>query len=399
MANLFSFITDSLSISLTLSTLLILIFLVHFITRSKKSLYNLPPGPTPLPLIGNLHLLDFRRVDLSLLKLSEKYGPIFTIHLGMNKTIVLTGLETIKEATVEGADTFSDRAAPPIFEAIQRGNGVFFSSGEMWKTTRRFTMTSMKNLGMGKKHIEDKIIEELQFLIEKIESYAGQPFKLREFACGPTNITLAMLFGNRFDYNDPVYLQLLDLIDNIFILLGSPPLQLFNIYPMLAIFLKDHKIVLEKIDEICKVLKTYIQAERKKFDVNCLHTFVETMVAKQEEEQTNKDTFFHEDNLVATLLDLVMAGTETTSTTLHWGILLMMKYPQVQKKVQREIASVLESGRLPRFEDRNAMPYTNAVIHEVQRFANVIPFLPRATARDTYFKGYRIPKGADFVWE
>ncbi|KAG8539945.1 hypothetical protein GDO81_020091 [Engystomops pustulosus] len=152
----------------------------------------------------------------------------------------------------------------------------------MWRTTRRFTMSSMRNLGMGKKHIEDKIIEELQYLTDKIEFYAGEKFKLKEFACGPTNITFAMLFGNRFDYTDPVYMQLLDLIDDIVILLGSPYLQLFNLYPTLAIFLKTHKIILEKIDKISNVLKTDIQAKRGKIDVNCLYTFIETIVAKQE---------------------------------------------------------------------------------------------------------------------
>ncbi|KAG8544362.1 hypothetical protein GDO81_022613 [Engystomops pustulosus] len=393
MAFLLWYIADSVSIALALSTLLI--FLLHF--RNKKSPYNLPPGPTPLPLIGNLHLLDIRRPDLSLMKLAEKYGPIFTIHMGMSKAVVLTGLETIKDALVDSADQFSDRAALPIFHAIQRGNGVFFASGEMWRTTRRFTMSSMRNLGMGKKHIEDKIIEELQYLTDKIEFYAGEKFKLKEFACGPTNITFAMLFGNRFDYTDPVYMQLLDLIDDIVILLGSPYLQLFNLYPTLAIFLKTHKIILEKIDKISNVLKTDIQAKRGKIDVNCLYTFIETIVAKQEKERTNKDTLFHDDNVLATVLDLVMAGTETTSTTLQWGILLMMKYPEVQKKVQRELHSVLESGRLPRFEDRNNMPYTHAVIHEVQRFANLIPHIPHATSMDTYFKGYCIPKGTTVI--
>ncbi|KAG9463922.1 hypothetical protein GDO78_020794, partial [Eleutherodactylus coqui] len=336
--------------------------------------------PTPLPLIGNLHLLDLRRLDLSLMKLSEKYGPIFTIHLGMKKAVVLTGAKTIKEALVEGADKFSDRAFIPIFHSIQRGNGVFFPSGEMWRKNRWFTMSSLKNLGMGKKQIEEKILEELQFLTDKIESYAGQPFRLREFACAPTNITMAMLFGKRFNYNDPVYMQSLDLIYDIITLLGLPSLQLFNLYPMLAMFLKTHKIILEKIDKICRVLKTDIQAKRRNID-----------------EWTNKDSLFHDDNMLATLLDLVMAGTETTSTTLQWGILLMMKYPEIQKKVQREIDSVLESGRLPRFADRHAMSYTHAVIHEFQRFSNVIPHLPHATSIDTELKGYHIPKGTTVI--
>ncbi|CAI9539014.1 unnamed protein product [Staurois parvus] len=92
-----------------------------------------------------------------------------------------------------------------------------------------------------------------------------------------------------------------------------------------------------------------------------------------------------------------MAGTETTATTLQWGILMMMKYPHIQEKVQKEIQAVLESGRPPTFEDRKAMPYTLAVIHEIQRFANVIPHIPHAASTEVNFKGYHIPKGTIII--
>ncbi|MEE6498255.1 hypothetical protein FKM82_003016 [Ascaphus truei] len=267
----------------------------------------------------------------------------------------------------------------------------------MWRTSRRFTISTMRNLGMGKKPIEDKIVEELQFLTEKIQSYNGKPFMLREFACAPTNITFAMIFGNRFEYKDTAYIKMLDLIDDVVVLLGSPYLQLFNLYPALGFFMKTHKILLEKIDEICVVLKDDIIAKRQTINNNCLNSFVETIVAKQEEERKMEGTLFHDDNVLATTLDLVMAGTETTSTTLQWAILLMIRYPDIQRKVQSEIQTVLPSGRLPRFEDRTMMPFTQAVIHEVQRFANLIPHIPHATSADTYFKGYFIPKGTTVI--
>ncbi|KAM5152700.1 cytochrome P450 2W1 [Mantella aurantiaca] len=402
------------SVSRLLDFDITLICLIYLINVYKKKNYNFPPGPTPLPVIGNLHLLRLRRQDLSLLKLSEKYGPIFTIHLGMNKAVVLTGLETIKEALLEDGDSFIDRTVLPIFEAIQHGNGVFFTSGNKWKITRRFMLSCMKNLGMGKKMIEDKMIEELQFLNDKIESFNGKQFKLREFACAPTNIIFSMMFGNRFDYKDPTYIRILDLVDDIIVLLGSRHLQnyktrhyhylinvksqtllfqIFNIYPILGKFMKTHKVILDKIDEICMVLKADINSKRQTMDYNCLHTFIEAIIAKQGVEGINKDTLFDDDNIIATLLDMVMAGTETISTTLQWGILLMMKYPHIQKLVHKEIHTVLQSGRPASYEDRKVMPYTLAVAHEIQRFANVIPHIPHATSKDTKFKGYHIPKG------
>lgn len=50
-------------------------------------------------------------------------------------------------------------------------------------------------------------------------------------------------------------------------------------------------------------------------------------------EKNKKDSLFHDDNLIASILDLVMAGTETIATTLQWAILLMMKYPEIQSEL------------------------------------------------------------------
>ncbi|XP_040212687.1 cytochrome P450 2W1-like [Rana temporaria] len=173
--------------------------------------------------------------------------------------------------------------------------------------------------------------------------------------------------------------------------------QIFNMYPVLGIFMKTHKKILDKIDEICMMLKAEIKAKRQTMDYNYVTTFIEAFIAKQELERTNKDTLFDDDNILATVLDLVMAGTETTATTLQWGILLMMRYPDIQKQVQKEIYTVLESRRPPTFEDRKAMPYTMAVIHEIQRFANVIPHIPHATSREINFKGYHLPKVSRWI--
>ncbi|XP_041913253.1 cytochrome P450 2J2-like [Alosa sapidissima] len=93
-------------------------------------------------------------------------------------------------------------------------------------------------------------------------------------------------------------------------------------------------------------------------------------------------------------MDLFLAGTETTSTTLQWGLLLLIKYPDVQEKMQAEIDHVVGQSRQPSMADRANMPYTDAVIHEIQRVGNVIPLNgPRKAARNTILGGYFIPKG------
>uniref|UniRef100_A0A452GTP3 Cytochrome P450 family 2 subfamily R member 1 n=1 Tax=Gopherus agassizii TaxID=38772 RepID=A0A452GTP3_9SAUR len=78
---------------------------------------------------------------------------------------------------------------------------------------------------------------------------------------------------------------------------------------------------------------------------------------------------FDEDNLVQTIFELFLAGTETTTTTMRWAVLNMVAYPDIQGegRVQKELDTVLGPSRLICYEDRKNLPYTNAVIHEIQR--------------------------------
>lgn len=108
----------------------------------------------------------------------------------------------------------------------------------------------------------------------------------------------------------------------------------------------------------------------------------------------NAASIFNEENLIFCALDLFFAGTETTSTTLRWGLLYMALYPEIQEKVQAEIDRVLGQSQQPSVAARELMPYTNAVIHEVQRMGNIIPLnVPRVASADTTLAGYHLPQG------
>ncbi|EMP24842.1 Cytochrome P450 2F2 [Chelonia mydas] len=123
-------------------------------------------------------------------------------------------------------------------------------------------------------------------------------------------------------------------------------------------------------------------------------SYIDCFLLQTDQEKQNPDTEFTTENLVMTTLELFFAGTETVSTTLRCGILLLMKYPEIKEKVHKEIDRVIGRSRLPATEDRIRMPYTDAVIHEVHRFADVIPMsLPHVTTQDVQFRVYVIPKG------
>ncbi|XP_045862032.1 cytochrome P450 2K6-like [Meles meles] len=388
---------DTFVIIPILSLLLIFLFNIKiFMTKASKQ--HFPPGPRPLPIIGNLHILNLKRPYQTMLELSQKYGSIYSIQMGPKKVVVLSGYETVKDALVNYGDQFAERSQVPIFERLFEGKGIVFSHGETWKTMRRFSLTTLRNFGMGKRLLEDRIIEECQHLIRSFESHRGKPFEVKTVMnASVANVIVSVLFGKRFDYQDTQFLRLLTLIGENVKLVGGPRIVLFNMFPVLGFLLKSHKTVLRNRDELFSFIRMTFLDHQHDIDKNDPRSFIDAFLVRQQEEKDTSPAYFSDDNLVALVSNLFAAGTETTASTLRWALLLMLRYPEVQKKVCDEITKVVGSAQ-PRIAHRTQMPYTDAVIHEVQRFANILPTsLPHATTRDVTFKNYYIPKGTEVI--
>uniref|UniRef100_A0A8D1DGT5 unspecific monooxygenase n=1 Tax=Sus scrofa TaxID=9823 RepID=A0A8D1DGT5_PIG len=134
---------------------------------------KLPPGPTPLPILGNILQLDVKDISKSLSNLSKVYGPVFTVYFGLKPAVVLHGYEAIKEALIDGGEEFSGRGHFPVAERINKGHGIIFSSGKRWKETRRFSLMTLRNFGMGKRSIEERVQEEARCLVEELRKTNG----------------------------------------------------------------------------------------------------------------------------------------------------------------------------------------------------------------------------------
>ncbi|KAM3930496.1 cytochrome P450 2K1-like [Leptodactylus fuscus] len=382
-------------IMLVLSIILCLVVALFFFYGWKRNAYhNLPPGPRPLPIIGNLHILDGKKPYQTLHQLSEKYGPVYTIHLGEKKVVVICGYDAVKDALVNHADEFSGRPKEPV---IAKGLGIFFSNGEQWRLTRRFTLSTLRDFGMGKEAIENKISEESRLLVERFRSYKGESFDNTMILNAATaNIITSFLLSHRFDYEDPTLLRLLKILQENIRLLGGSKAMLYYAYPTMMRWCSDiEQTTTRNFAEMHAFVRETFTNQKKELDANDQRNLIDAFLVKQQEE--NPNLYFTNDNLTALVSDLFAAGMETTSTTLRWGLLLLMKYPEIQRKVQSEIEKVIGSAE-PQATHRKEMPYTDAVIHEIQRFGNIVPGnLPHATTQDVNFRGYVLPKDTQVI--
>ncbi|KAM9305506.1 cytochrome P450 2K1-like [Gastrophryne carolinensis] len=372
---------------------------IYWINGSKKSTVKMPPGPTPLPFIGNLNLLDLKRPHKSLMELSKKYGEVYTLELGGKKTVVIAGYKAVKDALVNQADDFGERGEVPAFTLISKQKAIIFNTGESWKAMRRFALSTLRDFGMGKKTIEARIQDELIVLIEHFKSQKGKPCDTNIIMnSAVSNVICSIIFGKRFEYDDLEFKNLMVSVNGIARLPGTPKVMFYNYYPRIGSLLGAQKEIKQCSDELIAFFRKRISHQRQEYNPNNISGFIDAYLMKQKQEFSKGETYFDDINLVYTVQDLFAAGTETTSTTLRWAILIMMKYPEIQKKVQEEIQEHIKPGQLPSVEARRNMPYTNAVIHEVQRFANIVPLnLMHTCPEDVNFRGYCIPKGTHVI--
>ncbi|XP_007950097.1 cytochrome P450 2J2-like [Orycteropus afer afer] len=370
------------------------LFFVDFLKRRRPK--NYPPGPPRLPFIGNFIPLDFEGTPLAFQRLVKKYGNVFSLEFGDICGVVVTGLPLIKEVLANQDQNFVDRPITPIREHVFKKNGLIMSSGQEWKEQRRFALTTLRNFGLGKKSLEERIQEEACHLIEAIEEEKGQPFDPHfKINNAVSNIICSITFGERFDYKDGQFQELLKLLDEITYLEGGRWSQLYSTFPWIMKFLPGpHQTVFRDWEKLKLFVSRIIEKHKRDWNPSEPRDFIDAYLKEMTKFTGNASSSFHEENLVCNTLDLFLAGTETTSTTLRWALLYMAIYPEIQEKVHTEIDRVFGQSQQPSTTGREHMPYTNAVIHEVQRMGNIIPLnVPRVVTFDTILAGYHLPKG------
>ncbi|KAK2835777.1 hypothetical protein Q5P01_016261 [Channa striata] len=351
---------------------------------------NFPPGPWAVPFLGNI----FTGVDYKTMQ--KEYGPVFSVHRGSQRMVFVSGYKMVKEALVNQLDSFVERPVIPLFHVVSKGLGISLSNGYLWRKQRLFANTHLHYFGDGQKSLENYIQMESNFLCEAFKEEQGRPFNTHYLLTNAvSNVISSVLFAHRFEYSDSTFRKVLELDNKTIMLSGSAQAQLFDAFPGLMKYLPGpHQTVHANYAEILNFLKKEIEKHQEEWNPEDPRDYIDVYLSEIEKKKEDPQAGFNIDTLLICTIDLIEAGTETAAITLRWGLIFMIHHPDIQEKVQAEIDRVIGQSRQPTLADRPDLPYTEAVIHEIQRMGNIVPLgFPKMASKDTTLGGYFIPKG------
>uniref|UniRef100_G3TQ24 unspecific monooxygenase n=1 Tax=Loxodonta africana TaxID=9785 RepID=G3TQ24_LOXAF len=181
-------------------------------------------------------------------------------------------------------------------------------------------------------------------------------------------------------------------------ILHSPWIQdnLVSIFhQIILLFPGSHNKFLNNTADVKSYILEKVKEHQESLDVNNPWDFIDCFLIKMKQKYKNdKRPEFTIKNLLSTIADLLVAGTETTSTTLRYGLLLLLQHPEVTAKVQEEIDCVVGRHQSPCMQDRGSIPYTDVVVHEILRYIELVPIpLAHDVTRDIKFRNYLILRG------
>lgn len=368
-----------------------------FSTRRDK---GVPPGPPLVPILGNLLTLASKDSLSNLALLRKKYGDIYSLYIGSELTIFLNGYEVIHHALLRKGSLFARRPVTPFTKTISIYPGIVGANDQLWKEQRGFSQRALDLLCFKNKsrHIEEIIVTEVTKLLNKIETLGGPVDPRHYLQVSVANVIANVLISKSFDLDDKEFRGFLEHVDNNATYLPRL-MTIINCLPFLAKLPGDvlgiRKVVANILIWI-RLFNKYTYDRKYEGEKNdFVELYMQTMT---ENEALGTTQTITKNQMPITLFDLLVAGSDTSATTISWLLLYILHNNELEAKLHFEIDAVIGRNRAPSLEDRSNMPYTEATILEALRIATVAPLgIPRSVPRDVIFRGYWIPKDTTII--
>ncbi|XP_021002034.2 cytochrome P450 18a1 [Parasteatoda tepidariorum] len=388
--------------SLTNTLLVLLVsslslFILQKIVKKLWSGKKLPPGPLGLPVLGYIPFLGpepHKKIN----SLRKKYGDIIGLYLGTKYTVVLNEYSIMKE--VYSNPSSLDRATEQFGHMADFGFGTL--NGKPWQDQRKFTMSTMKDLGIGKEYFEEVVRDEVAEFIKYLKTLDGKPthiFHPLQFSIA-SNI-IAFLIGRKLDkVKEADIIQLSMDFNRIISLVSGTTMAVVNVPGLSKLY---QFLGIAGFKEAARVSKDFnaffrreVENRLKSSNSQVSHDFLGVYLEELSKLGSDaREKYFSEKMLVGNAVLLFVGGSDTIFASLIWLLRLMADRKDVQDKVYTEIKSVLGMDGKAKYEERDLIPYTFAVLMEAQRYSGFVRIpASRIAIEEINIKGYTIPKGS-----
>lgn len=274
--------------------------------------------------------------------------------------------------------------------------GITCTDGEFWAEQRNFVTKHLRRAGYGRQPMEVQIQNELNDLINIIDKYDGKPVWPGTFL-PPSVINVLWTFtaGEQISRNDERLTRLLTLMQQrskAFDMSGG----ILNTMPFLR-YIAPEKTNFNLINRFNQELHDFFMASinEHKLEYDEERSADDLIFAYLTEMKIRDGapSNFTDLQLIMIMLDIFIAGSQTTSITLDLALMTMALNPDIQARVHKDIDAVLGDAQLPTLSDKSQLSYVEAVLLEVQRMYTITPITgPRRVMHDTTLGGYDIPK-------
>lgn len=377
--------------------------------RLRDKSQGLPPGPMPLPVIGTFYELSEPNkppgIHKDFYRLSQKYGPIYTLYFGSNRGVILNSPELWYEALNIKQDETSNRPVLKSFMQFTFGQGVAMNNGPRWRAIRTVIQTSVTNKQLGEAS-EPMIMEEINATLYDLAKQCEQGktvvSDIRQLCrLESLNVAMRKIFNFRFsNAQTKEYYECQDWLRVIFehIGQGSPS----DFMPILEYFPDKGR---DEFRAVCKKMHVFLNAELEKHKREKglrpkeQHDFYDSMLIAQEQARELQKTdpsvvVLSDTDITVSAFDMMAGAIDTSATTMEWLIYLLVNHKPVKAKLHAILDEVVGPNRLPCLADIPKLEYLTAVLDELFRFKHFAPQgLPHEAGEDCTLGGYNIPKG------
>uniref|UniRef100_A0A3Q3QHX3 Cytochrome P450, family 2, subfamily X, polypeptide 9 n=1 Tax=Monopterus albus TaxID=43700 RepID=A0A3Q3QHX3_MONAL len=296
-------------------------------------------------------------------QLAKRYGNVYSLFIGSSPVVVINGLQAVREALVNKGADFSGRSQNLMISHAMHQRGPHapgvaladYSPG--WKEHRRFGLMTLRNFGLGKKSMEQRILGEIQHIMNHLDQNVGKTMNPQLlFHKATSNIICQVLFARQFDYDDQFMKFFVDYFCETSKILSGPWAMVYDSIPMVRSLPLPFQKAFKKFRMADEMYSEFL-AENKKTRVPGEPRHFIDCYLDELDKRGDDGSSFSEDQLCAFVLELHFGGTDTTANSLLTAFLYLMNYPQIQEHCQQEIDQVLNGKDQVSFEDRHQMPY------------------------------------------